>query len=110
MTDASQRPTLLLAYDPQNAPFKPIAAADFAQYRVADYTMDALFKDGAKTLANVPPVYIAWSADPIYDIAFDSQRGFITRFIVSDCGRGLLGPAISECSWGYRVTDFEALS
>jgi uncharacterized protein DUF6174 len=110
VTDVGQRSTLLLAYDPQNAPFKPIAVADFAHYRVADYTMDALFEDGAKTLAAVAPIYIAWSADPIYDIAFDGQRGFITQFLVSDCGRGLLGPAVSECSWGYRVTDFEALS
>lgn len=110
VTEASQRPTLLVAYDPQNAPFESIAAADFDQYRVADYTMDALFKDAAKTLANVPPIYVAWSADPIYDIAFDNRVGYITRFLVSNCGRGLLGPAIGDCRGGYQVTGFEALS
>ncbi|MEO8610724.1 MAG: DUF6174 domain-containing protein [Chloroflexota bacterium] len=110
VTEAGQRATFLAASDPQNAPFESIAAADFAQYRVADYTMDALFKDAAKTLANVPPIYVAWSADPIYDIDFDSQQGYITHFLISNCGRGLLGPAIGDCNWGYRLMGFEALS
>ena len=108
--EASYRATLSATLHPGDAPFETIPTEDYERYHVADYTMDGLFRGAAETLAGVPPVYLAWNNDRLYDMAFDPQGGYITQFLLNNCGHGLLSPGVIDCHRGYRVISFQPLT
>jgi hypothetical protein len=106
--EASYRGTL--SANLHDAPFELIPTEDYPRFHVEDYTMDALFRRAAETIAGVPSIYIAWGGDTLYDITFDPKQGYITQFLLSNCGRGLLGPVVGDCHGGYRVIAFQSLA
>lgn len=105
-----ERPGLLAGrYD--EYPYKPLDPEQWDQYQVKHYTVDAMFEKVAERIADVPAIYITSGGGTNYYIDYDPVFSYVKSFTESVCGQGgLLGPAVGDCIWGFRVRDFQVLS
>jgi hypothetical protein len=83
---------------------------------LSHYTVDGLFAFWAAQQAENPqPLMQFCSAEPRYEVRFNPEWGYIeglrsTNCATSQFGLGLLCPAISDCSIGFSISNFQVLS
>jgi hypothetical protein len=86
---------------------------------LSDYTMDTLFDFAAQKLASEPTMpLVSWcgpsNSNDRTEATFNRDLGYIQSFARTNCprwdvGGGLLCHAISHCSAGFRILNFEPL-
>jgi hypothetical protein len=104
-----ERPGLFVGhYD--EYPYQPLSPEKWDQYRVNEYTIDAMFQRVADRIATVPAIYITSGGGINYDITYDSEFSYVKSFLESGCGQGGLLMAASDCAGGFSVRDFETLA
>ena len=83
-----------------NQAFETVKQEKILSENFQNYTIDALFKRATSTIHNVGIIDI----NGRFDVDFDAELGFISKFAISDWGHGgLLSGGTSDCAWGVTV-------
>lgn len=90
-------------YDPETVPFSPMSVENASRF-----TIDTLFSYATSKLANDTFVHINDACNR-YEADFDPKMSFINRYS-NWCDGSLLGCAMGECAFTYRVVELEPLS
>jgi hypothetical protein len=90
-------------YDPEKVPFSPMPVENASRF-----TINTLFTYASSKLTNDTFVHINDACNR-YEADFDPQMSFINLYS-NWCDGSLLGCAMGECTFTYRVIELEPLS